>query len=934
MKGRICLLFIMVVTGLALASSGLALDEGALEQIQEAIRAKDARWEAGDNPIFRLSREEQRKLCGAILPSPQEKEEHLWVNEGLRPKLPERLDWRDIEGVNWLTPIRNQGPCGSCVAFGTMAAFEGLINIYCDSPGQDLDLSEQHMFSCGGGSCSYGWWYREACEYLQEYGAPLEECLPYEARDDNCYETCSDWEEQARKISEWRWIGYAYGETVERMKINLMDGPLVGGFTVYDDFFSYSGGVYQHVWGDVAGGHCICIIGWDDADSCWIVKNSWGPGWGEDGYFRIRMGYDEVGIEEDCLRMVPQPAHSAYVEIEDYTVVETNGNGDESLDPGETFDITVTLENKRTWSSLTDVMGWLLPNDSRVTILDVQGSYPQGLPDGETGTNQDDPFTIMINGDIGIVPLPFDLYVTGTTTGSLPYSRELNFQLPITTHLCGWPVDVNSSVKCSPLMVWVGGGPRRLVAVEDNGCLHMWNERGEEVNGFPFSVPDGNVWGSVALGDIEGDGTEEIVFGSKNDTLYALNKDGTVAFKQGVGADIMATPAMVDLDGDGGRELIFGTADSKLHALTAQGKEYSSFPVVLGGPVMADAAVADLDGDGGLDLVVGATDGLLYALSAETGTSLPGFPVTTGGSIWSSPVIADLNRDGDYEVMVGSDDKKLYAVNSAGAPVFTLQIDQAIKSSPAIADLDGDNKLEVIFTAYGGKVYAVDHQGRVLDGWPYETGGFLMSSPIVLDIDGDGALEVILEAKGLKLIHLEADGSLLLELPIETTGLAISSPIAGDLDNDGDLEVAVGVSKGVYVWNYPTASDVAMPWPMYRGNPQRTGFLEDNLTGRPESQDTWSRPLDFALWQNYPNPFNPETTIRYSLAQESSVRLSIFNVLGQEVISLVDANQAAGFHEIAWDGKDAGGSMVASGLYFYRLQTRDFMETRKMVLLR
>jgi hypothetical protein len=209
-----------------------------------------------------------------------------------------------------------------------------------------------------------------------------------------------------------------------------------------------------------------------------------------------------------------------------------------------------------------------------------------------------------------------------------------------------------------------------------------------------------------------------------------------------------------------------------------------------------------------------------------------------------------------------------------------------------------------------------------------------MSSPIVLDIDGDGALEVILQAKGLKLIHLEADGSLLLELPIESTGLAISSPIAGDLDNDGDLEVAVGVSQGVYVWNYPTASDVAMPWPMYRGNPQRTGFLEDNLTDRPVSQEAWSRPLHFALWQNYPNPFNPQTTIRYSLARAGPVRLSIFNIVGQEVTPLVHAHQEAGFYEIAWDGRDAGGSPVASGLYFYRLLAGDFVETRKMVLLR
>jgi outer membrane protein assembly factor BamB len=535
---------------------------------------------------------------------------------------------------------------------------------------------------------------------------------------------------------------------------------------------------------------------------------------------------------------------------------------------------------------------------------------------------------------MGIAPLSFNLYITGTAAGSQPYSTELNFQVPLTTHLGGWPAEVVSSVKCSPLVIQAGAGSRRLVAVEDGGLLHMWNKWGDEVAGFPFSAPGGNIWGSIALGDLDGDGAEEIVFGSRNDTLYALHTDGTLSFKECMGADILATPALADFDGNGGMELVFGTMDSKIHALTAQAKEYSHFPITLGGPVMADAAVADLDGDGILDVVVGASDGLIYAICAQTGEFLPGFPVTTGGAIWSSPVIADLNSDGSYEVIVGSDDKKLYAVRSTGELLFTFQASQAIKSSPAIADLDANNRLDVIFTDNDGNVYVVNHQGYRLSGWPYRSGGFMLSSPIVLDIDDDGALEVVVEAPGLKLIHLEADGTLLFELPIESSGVAISSPMVTDLDCDGDVEVALGVPGGVSVWNYPTPSTVDIPWPMYRGNPRRTGFIGDILTGRPESPVDWTGPTDFALWQNYPNPFNPETTVRYSLPWESQVRLSIFNVLGQEVVSLAEGRQAAGLHVATWDGLDAIGKPAASGLYFCRLQAGNFVETRKMVLLR
>jgi hypothetical protein len=72
-------------------------------------------------------------------------------------------------------------------------------------------------------------------------------------------------------------------------------GAIEACLDVYQDFFSYSSGIYRHVTGGYAGGHCVCLIGYDDAAGCWIAKNSWGTGWGEAGYFRI--AYGECRIE-------------------------------------------------------------------------------------------------------------------------------------------------------------------------------------------------------------------------------------------------------------------------------------------------------------------------------------------------------------------------------------------------------------------------------------------------------------------------------------------------------------------------------------------------------------------------------------------------------------------------------------------------------------
>lgn len=92
-------------------------------------------------------------------------------------------------------------------------------------------------------------------------------------------------------------------------------------------------------------------------------------------------------------------------------------------------------------------------------------------------------------------------------------------------------------------------------------------------------------------------------------------------------------------------------------------------------------------------------------------------------------------------------------------------------------------------------------------------------------------------------------------------------------------------------------------------------------------------PVGVALLPNYPNPFNPTTTIEFSLPMKSSARLTVYNVLGQQVRTLIDSELAAGTHMVEWDGTDSGGSHVASGIYFYRLSTDAGVASRKMLLL-
>jgi len=105
------------------------------------------------------------------------------------------------------------------------------------------------------------------------------------------------------------------------------------------------------------------------------------------------------------------------------------------------------------------------------------------------------------------------------------------------------------------------------------------------------------------------------------------------------------------------------------------------------------------------------------------------------------------------------------------------------------------------------------------------------------------------------------------------------------------------------------------------------GGGDEWITGTEETAELI--PLEFELSQNYPNPFNPTTTIGFSLPEASDVRIEVYNILGQRVGVLLDEFRDAGYHSVIWDAGN-----VPSGVYFYRIITRDFVDSRKMRLLK
>ena len=201
--------------------------------------------------------------------------------------LPDYFSWRDIDGVDFTTSIKTQGLCPSCEAYGLVAALETIIQYKVGYP-FECDLSEAHLFFYAGGTCEWGVNISHAADYLVEYGVPDEGCFPDPLRAfDSSFESVPGWEERTVKIESWGWVE----NDKDAIKSALIKyGPLVICFPVYEDFIDYKRGVYHHRKGDRIGGHLVALVGYDDSEQCWIVKNSWGEEWGDHGWFK--MGYD------------------------------------------------------------------------------------------------------------------------------------------------------------------------------------------------------------------------------------------------------------------------------------------------------------------------------------------------------------------------------------------------------------------------------------------------------------------------------------------------------------------------------------------------------------------------------------------------------------------------------------------------------------------
>jgi hypothetical protein len=494
-------------------------------------------------------------------------------------------------------------------------------------------------------------------------------------------------------------------------------------------------------------------------------------------------------------------------------------------------------------------------------------------------------------------------------------------------------------------------------------ALYVLRPDGSSFPGFPKGYNNEYLLHDIASGDVNGDGYIDLVL-RFHDKVDVIDRFGNslpgfpVSYSTGDNPDNFVT--IYDLDNDGKLEII--TSDiGKLVVFNHNGTIRNGFPVNIEERIKMNPAVMDIDRDGYAEIITFSykrltnppyvSNGTLYCFKHD-GSQAPGnWPVLYDSAYheyYASPsVYYDQLVDSFYVLFTAyriispmNNVNRLDKYDALGNLIIRKTFNPHITEGTNII-LKNNNEIEYLSGGQNWYLWLFNRNFTVLQGWPNPVcsgiwrtaiSGILTyeNSNLVLAVDGADSGYGYIRAFNM-------GGQELSWSPLRPEGSNYGFSLS-DLNSDGSTELIVVSARYEYDCRVSIFTFPGVPfnyenfsWSMYAHDRYKTnqfGFIPpDEPVGiQPITNNI---PTKFILYQNYPNPFNPYTQIRFELPGKSYVRLKIYDALGREVQSIVDSELRAGVYQITFQS-----GALPSGVYFYRVEAGDFIETKKMVLIK
>ncbi len=485
-----------------------------------------------------------------------------------------------------------------------------------------------------------------------------------------------------------------------------------------------------------------------------------------------------------------------------------------------------------------------------------------------------------------------------------------------------------------------------IVVCGKEGNIYAWHHDGSPVigDGRIFSVSPAEIWCSPAIGDVDADGSLEIVFGNRTstDNLYVINNQGSClpGWPHSASGIKIGSPVLADLDLDDDLEIIIWNIYADLYLLhhDATGV-YSADGLLkdLPGIALGSPAVGDINGDGYLEIVCcGGSDGDSLYVWASHGVPCPPFPIfIQSGGLTYSVVLGNVCGDERPEICFYADNTdRVYLVSPDGIILwYKDMIDVAdVEGSPIIADVTRDGHPEIICGFKAG-ITVLDSLGNALDGYPDWRHDAKL--PIVCDVDHGEDVEIVVGSKDWNLYAYKQNGELASAFPIRLDNRIESSPAAFDIDADGKLELMTS-SNDYFFYVYDLETE-HVTWPRFRFDLYNTGLYgSEFLPGVTTSDKTTVARFRLSA---KPTVFVNQTVIelmRPSTAGTSEeCDLKIYDAAGRLVKQFDRTTlRTSPFQSIIWNGEDNTGRSVSAGVYFVRFTDKTHAATNKIVKIK